>query len=109
MAAYEKAEKVEEGDWNWITPGFIAFASPVEAGWNPQTGVGGGRGRLTRSFRNVLEEFEEKGVRAVVRLNKKLYDRNHFLERGIEHIESEHTFIYLSFGFFWAKDDGEES
>jgi len=51
---------------------------------------------LTRSFRNVLEEFEEKGVRAVVRLNKKLYDRNHFLERGIEHIESEHTFISLS-------------
>ncbi|GAA5977913.1 hypothetical protein JCM5350_006264 [Sporobolomyces pararoseus] len=91
LAAYEKAEKVEEGDWNWITPGFIAFASPVEAGWNTttessSTGTGGG-GRLTRSFRNVLEEFENKNVRVVVRLNKKLYDRNHFLERGIDHVE----------------------
>lgn len=97
MAAYEKAEKVEEGDWNWITPGFIAFASPVEAGWNPSSQSGGAqgssRGRLTRSFRNVLEEFEEKGVRAVVRLNKKLYDRNHFLERGIQHIESKFTLL----------------
>ncbi|GAA5956529.1 hypothetical protein JCM3765_003473 [Sporobolomyces pararoseus] len=92
LAAYEKAEKVEEGDWNWITPGFIAFASPVEAGWNASTesstgGTTGGGGRLTRSFRNVLEEFENKNVRVVVRLNKKLYDRNHFLERGIDHVE----------------------
>lgn len=39
----------------------------------------------------MLEEFEEKGVKAVVRLNKKLYDRNHFLERGIQHIESKFT------------------
>ncbi|KAH7105285.1 tyrosine protein phosphatase [Auriculariales sp. MPI-PUGE-AT-0066] len=27
---YEFYEKVENGDWNWITPNFIAFASPVE-------------------------------------------------------------------------------
>ncbi|GAA5882676.1 hypothetical protein JCM16303_006539 [Sporobolomyces ruberrimus] len=93
LASYEKAEKVEEGDWNWITPGFLAFASPVEAGWNtttqptPAGGRAGGGGKLTRSFRNVLEEFENKNVKVVVRLNKKLYDRNHFLERGIDHVE----------------------
>ena len=27
---YEFYEKVENGDWNWIGTGFIAFASPVE-------------------------------------------------------------------------------
>lgn len=86
---------MEEGDWNWITPGFLAFASPVEAGWNtttqptPAGGRAGGGGKLTRSFRNVLEEFENKNVKVVVRLNKKLYDRNHFLERGIDHVESK--------------------
>jgi cell division cycle 14 len=94
LVSYEKAEKVEEGDWNWITPGFLAFASPVEAGWNTSTSnegtsttSGSGSGKLTRSFRNVLEEFETKNVKLVVRLNKKLYDRNHFLERGIDHVE----------------------
>jgi len=30
---YEYYEKVENGDWNWITPNFIAFASPVDATW----------------------------------------------------------------------------
>ena len=27
---YEFYEKVENGDWNWLTPNFIAFASPVD-------------------------------------------------------------------------------
>ena len=30
---YEFYEKVENGDWNWLTPHFIAFASPVDANW----------------------------------------------------------------------------
>ena len=30
---YEYYEKVENGDWNWITPTFIAFASPFEHGY----------------------------------------------------------------------------
>lgn len=30
---YEYYEKVENGDWNWITPHFIAFASPVDTVW----------------------------------------------------------------------------
>ncbi|KWU43272.1 phosphatases II, partial [Rhodotorula sp. JG-1b] len=80
LAAYEHAEKVETGDWNWITPGFVAFASPVEAGWN-------GTGKVSRAFRNVLEEFENKNVKVVVRLNKKLYDSVHFVSRGIDHVE----------------------
>ena len=71
LAAYEAAEKVETGDWNWITPGFVAFASPVEAGWSAggQTPKKGGApgAKINRAFRNVLDEFESKGVKVVVR------------------------------------------
>ncbi|BGP31532.1 cell division control protein 14 [Rhodotorula toruloides] len=93
LAAYENAEKVETGDWNWITPGFVAFASPVESGYREgvaQGGAGGaqgGSGKLSRAFRNVLDEFEKKGVKVIVRLNKKLYDASHFTSRGIDHVE----------------------
>lgn len=90
LAAYETYEKVENGDWNWITPGFLAFASPVEQGYpkSVATGTGGAPRSLSRSFRNVLEEFEKANVKVVIRLNKKLYDPAHFKERGIEHVES---------------------
>ncbi|GAA5829948.1 hypothetical protein JCM11251_007944 [Rhodosporidiobolus azoricus] len=104
LTAYESAEKVETGDWNWITvdanrspggaggdgtgrqAGFLAFASPVEAGYSA-SGAQGKGGKISRSFRNVLEEFETKGVKVVVRLNKKLYSPSHFTDRGIEHVE----------------------
>lgn len=51
LVAYETYEKVENGDWNWITPGFVAFASPVEPGYVAQqqhrdlaAGTGAGAG-----------------------------------------------------------------
>src|SRR6266576_6520340 len=37
---YEYYEKVENGDWNWITPNFIAFASPVDTTWIKQVKEG---------------------------------------------------------------------
>ncbi|KAM0789116.1 hypothetical protein ACM66B_003171 [Microbotryomycetes sp. NB124-2] len=93
LVAYETYEKVENGDWNWITPGFVAFASPVEPGYvhgQDQTRsktIEGGKPKLSRAFTNVLDEFESAGVGVVVRLNKKLYDAQHFRDRGMEHIE----------------------
>ncbi|KAM0751085.1 phosphatases II [Meredithblackwellia eburnea MCA 4105] len=95
LASYECFEKVENGDWNWLTPNFIAFASPVEPGWVSRQSSRGGtsanhpeiKERLSKAFENVLEEFEKGGVRTVVRLNKKLYDKSHFVERGMEHVE----------------------
>ncbi|GAA5880411.1 hypothetical protein JCM8547_007896 [Rhodosporidiobolus lusitaniae] len=86
LNAYEASEKVETGDWNWLTPGFVAFASPVEAGWKEGRKEPAG-GKISTSFRNVIEEFESKGVKVVVRLNKQLYNPAHFTERGIEHVE----------------------
>ncbi len=75
LVAYETYEKVENGDWNWLTPGFVAFASPVEPGYVARLAAGGkdgaggydGSKRLSRSFRNVLDEFQKEGVKVVVR------------------------------------------
>ena len=73
LVAYETYEKVEMGDWNWLTPGFVAFASPVEPGYVARIAAGGkdggsydGSKRLSRAFRNVLDEFAKEGVKAVV-------------------------------------------
>lgn len=83
---YEYYEKVENGDWNWLTPSFIAFASPVEPQW-----VKGETASLQRKlptpFQNCLDYFEARGVKLVVRLNNMLYNKRHFEERGIRHEE----------------------
>lgn len=104
---YEFYEKVENGDWNWITPGFIAFASPVEPQWpkkvagmlgenstpaSPQRGASGStetalQRKLPAPFINCLDYFEARGVKLVVRLNNMLYDKQHFSERAIRHEE----------------------
>lgn len=73
LAAYETYEKVENGDWNWLTPNFIAFASPVEPAWVSRQSKGRGanhpsiRDKLSTAFENVLDEFEKGGVKVVVR------------------------------------------
>jgi cell division cycle 14 len=110
---YEYYEKVENGDWNWITPNFIAFASPVDSAWiknqkeakqaaaGPSSPARPGTASPTRSpainlalqrklstpFCNCLDYFEKRGVKVVVRLNTELYDKQLFLDRGINHQE----------------------
>ncbi|KAH8830599.1 tyrosine protein phosphatase [Flagelloscypha sp. PMI_526] len=113
---YEFYEKVENGDWNWLTPNFIAFASPVEPEWikaqkSMQEGstLPSGSGsrppnsrdslssstnsnlalhrKLPTPFVNCLDYFEKHNVRLVVRLNTMLYDNEHFLERNVNHME----------------------
>ncbi|KAF9652104.1 phosphatases II [Thelephora ganbajun] len=95
---YECYEKVENGDWNWITPNFIAFASPVDPNWikkqkekNDQTSPSPSRHALERKlpqpFLNCLDYFEQRNVKLVVRLNNELYDRQMFIDRSIDHVE----------------------
>ena len=99
---YEYYEKVENGDWNWITPSLIAFASPVEPAWmkrfpegklddetcmTPVRRDSALQRKLPTPFLNCLEYFETRGVKLVVRLNNMLYDKQHFLDRGIRHEE----------------------
>ena len=93
LQEYEHYEKVENGDWNFLTPHFLAFASPVEQGYEPSsraaTGPPAHLPKINKAFRNVLDYFEKNNVRTVVRLNKKLYNERRFTERGMEHKESE--------------------
>lgn len=106
---YEHYEKVENGDWNWITPNFIAFASPLDSNWlqegkhhisQPQMGTPTPASPrrtsasnlalqrpLPTAFMNCLDYFERRNIKLVVRLNMALYDKTLFLERGIEHME----------------------
>jgi cell division cycle 14 len=112
---YEFYEKVENGDWNWLTPHFIAFASPVDANWlkrekeakentrasatNTSTSRSGAslpptsssnlalQRKLPQPFLNCLDYFEKRNVKLVIRLNTELYDRNTFLDHGIDHME----------------------
>ncbi|KAF8165083.1 phosphatases II [Crassisporium funariophilum] len=108
---YEFYEKVENGDWNWLTPNFIAFASPVDANWikrekeakeSSRNGTPGApplssstssnsnhalQRKLPTPFLNCLDYFDKRNIKLVVRLNTELYDRNTFLDRGIDHME----------------------
>ncbi|KAJ7179462.1 tyrosine protein phosphatase [Mycena filopes] len=104
---YEYYEKVENGDWNWITPNFIAFASPVDSTWikkEKETKANGAGGlsssassstgtelalqrKLPTPFLNCLDYFDKRNIKLVVRLNTELYDRGTFLDRGIDHME----------------------
>ncbi|KAJ7283452.1 phosphoprotein phosphatase [Mycena rebaudengoi] len=105
---YEYYEKVENGDWNWITPNFIAFASPVDSTWikkeketkenlktstkagAPSSSAGGSlalQRKLPTPFLNCLDYFDKRNIKLVVRLNTELYDRGTFLDRGIDHME----------------------
>ncbi|KAI0334809.1 tyrosine protein phosphatase [Cubamyces sp. BRFM 1775] len=102
---YEYYEKVENGDWNWLTPNFIAFASPVDPIWikrekdkreqenmvPPNSPAKSGSLALQRKlptpFQNCLDYFERQNVKLVVRLNNPLYDAQLFRERGINHVE----------------------
>ncbi|KAF9534992.1 protein-tyrosine phosphatase-like protein [Crepidotus variabilis] len=104
---YEYYEKVENGDWNWLTPHFIAFASPVDTNWikqqkearDPKATCGSSplssstssnhalQRKLPTPFTNCLDYFEKRNIKLVVRLNTELYDRETFHDRGIDHME----------------------
>ncbi len=98
---------MENGDWNWITPNFIAFASPVDSAWikkekEEKESADSGTSlystasstknlalqrKLPTPFLNCLDYFEKRNIKLVVRLNTKLYDRDTFLDRGVDHME----------------------
>ena len=77
--AYEHYEQVENGDLNWIVPGkFLAFAGP----YGESKSFGGWR---TFTPEDYVGYFKEHGITGVVRLNKKMYDGQRFVDHGIAH------------------------
>lgn len=97
---YEKYERVEHGDFNWVTPHFLAFASPQHS---PVTPVAEGteayaklpktlsavdaHPTLPQPFKNVLRHFSERNIGLVVRLNSPLYCPSYFESLGIQHLD----------------------
>lgn len=78
---YEHYEQVENGDLNWIVPGkLMAFAGPSA---QPKH-FGGWR---TFTPEDYIEYFKERGIKAVVRLNKKMYESARFTAHGVAHHE----------------------
>lgn len=87
------------GDFNWITPQFLAFASPqhipvaVISPSSPQyaalptDSVGVETSNLPRPFKNVLTHFSERKIGLVVRLNSELYSPSYFTALGINHLD----------------------
>ena len=100
LEEYERFERVDQGDFNWITPNFLAFASPQS---QPTHVIGPSDlmySQLPRSmsalhrdktlsmpFKNVLAHFAERGIGLVVRLNSELYSPSYFTALGIKHLD----------------------
>jgi len=97
---YEKYERVDMGDFNWITPDFLAFASPQHQPIHIIQPHEPMYAQLPRSlsalqkdktlptpFKNVLSHFSERGIGLVVRLNSELYSPSYFTALGMKHID----------------------
>ncbi|KAG5519268.1 hypothetical protein PMAC_001893 [Pneumocystis sp. 'macacae'] len=84
LEEYETYERVEYGDLNWITPHFIAFASPVQPGYGSHSNK---KSIITPTFTSILDYFSSHRVGLVIRLNKPLYDKKQFENLGLEHID----------------------
>ncbi|KAI5306561.1 cell division control protein 14 [Ascosphaera pollenicola] len=101
LEEYELYERVDMGDFNWITPNFIAFASPQLPSQSvapiardapayaalPSTISGVVASSLPLPLKNVLVHFKERDVGLVVRLNSELYCPTYFSALGITHLD----------------------
>lgn len=74
---YTYYEKVDNGDLNWVVPNkLLAFSTPND------THTNGVRSFPVEKYAPILKKF---GVKAVVRLNDRLYDESKLERHGIKH------------------------
>ncbi|KAI1358615.1 tyrosine-protein phosphatase CDC14 [Xylaria arbuscula] len=97
---YERFERVDQGDFNWVTPHFLAFASPQHTpvarvsesseAWAALPKILAevdAHPTLPQPFKNVLQHFSERNIGLVVRLNSPLYSPSFFEALGIRHLD----------------------
>ncbi|XP_017786817.1 PREDICTED: dual specificity protein phosphatase CDC14A isoform X2 [Nicrophorus vespilloides] len=78
---YEYYEHVENGDLNWIVPEkFLGFCGP-----HNQSRVHHGYPLHAPEF--YFNYFQKNYVTTIIRLNKKIYDSNKFVNAGFEHYD----------------------
>ncbi|RKF56844.1 Tyrosine-protein phosphatase cdcA [Golovinomyces cichoracearum] len=100
LEEYERFERVDQGDFNWLTPDFIAFASPQHSPvslitktsplyvYLPRTVEAvDSHPTLPGPFKNILKHFATRNIGLVVRLNSELYSPSYFTALGIEHLD----------------------
>ena len=110
MDEYEFYERVENGDMNWLSKKFLALANPKEespVNYTLQNLVNRSMNRPNTSpnlhrHKNQIQQktfysvykidelvkwFKENNISTIVRLNNKIYDRNKFIQSGIDHVE----------------------
>ncbi|KAI5292591.1 cell division control protein 14, partial [Ascosphaera atra] len=87
------------GDFNWITPNFIAFASPqlrpvepIPEGTSEYNALPSSIADVVASdlplpMKNVLVHFKERSIGLVVRLNSELYCPTYFKAMGVDHLD----------------------
>lgn len=87
------------GDFNWVSPQFVAFASPQSEPTAPIPASSPAyatlpscipeipTARISQPFKNVLAHFVQRNVGLVVRLNSELYCPSYFTALGIQHID----------------------
>lgn len=87
------------GDFNWVTPNFVAFASPQHKPTHiippsspefadlPRNTSQIMKSNLPTPFKNVLAHFRQRHVGLVVRLNSELYSPSYFAALGITHLD----------------------
>jgi cell division cycle 14 len=81
IAEYEKREKIENGDFNWIIPGkFLAFSNPSNANDDHY-------GYYCYTPEDYVPIFKKLGITGVIRLNNQTYDEKRFTRRGIAHYD----------------------
>lgn len=112
LEEYEFYEMVQNGDWNWISPDFLAFASPNDRefvndlkngklridnegkvimndeGKGSKSKASGMQRTIPKVIKKTVEYFLKNKVKLVVRLNNPLYDKRIFEDAGIEHLVS---------------------
>ncbi|KAI9734590.1 MAG: cell division control protein 14 [Cirrosporium novae-zelandiae] len=99
LEEYEKYERVDMGDFNWLTPHFLAFASPQHSPTSQISSSSSLYASLPKSvndvlttelptpFKNVLAHFSSRDIGLVVRLNSELYSSSYFTALGIHHLD----------------------
>lgn len=90
--SYFYYEKLEHGDLNWIIPGkFVAMSSPLSVqpeGAKIKLFTPGKISQLNWPIpEDYLPIFKNWGITTVIRLSKKEYQKNKFVQAGIRHYD----------------------
>eukprot|EP00730_Choanoeca_flexa_P012379 TRINITY_DN410_c0_g1_i1.p1 TRINITY_DN410_c0_g1~~TRINITY_DN410_c0_g1_i1.p1 ORF type:complete len:448 (+),score=79.25 TRINITY_DN410_c0_g1_i1:210-1553(+) len=76
---YEHYERIENGDFNWMIPGkFVSLAGPHNEAHTTH-------GYPHLSPEHYYDYFHQHNVTDIIRLNKRMYDRQKFIDAGFNH------------------------